>query len=62
MESVKHINFLFNGVEYSAHFDAEDTITHIYDFRQGRCLREDTDNGTRENPGVWVVAYSMLDD
>ena len=58
----KQINFIFNGSEYRAAFDSDGVIQTIYDMRQHRYLREDTETATRENPSVWIAAYSFLED
>lgn len=60
-EQVSYLNFIFNGREYLARYNDDGEVASIYDYVEHRHLSEDTDRGIRENPSVWVVAYSMLD-
>ena len=60
-EQVSYLNFIFNGREYLARYNDDGDVASIYDYAAARHLSEDSDRGIRENPPVWIVAYSMLD-
>jgi len=61
MGQPQRINFIFNGREFAAQYTADGDVSAIYDYVAARFLNEDKETNERENPGVWVAAYAMLD-
>lgn len=59
---MRRVNFILQGREYSATFDADGDCIKIYSFDDGRFLNEDTESNERERSHVWTAAYAMLDD
>ncbi len=58
---MQRVNFILEGREYSATFDADGDCTMIYSFGDGRFLKQDMEENKRERPHVWTAAYAMLD-
>lgn len=58
---MRRVNFILEGREYSATFDADGDCTMIYSFNEGRFLNQDMEASARERPHVWTAAYAMLD-
>ena len=58
---MRRVNFILEGKEFSATFDAEGDCINIYSFDEGRFLKQDMEEGKRERPHVWTAAYAMLD-
>ena len=59
---MRRVNFILEGREYSATFDADGDCTMIYSFDDGRFLREDSESCERERNHVWTAAYTMLEN
>lgn len=59
---MQRVNFIFNGREYSAQFDAELDCVSVYDCNAARYLSVNHETGVREHKEVWIAAYTMLSD
>lgn len=58
---MQRVNFIFEGMEYSAAFDDDGDCTGVYSYGEHRFLNENTETNERERPHVWTAAYTMMD-
>jgi len=57
---MQRVNFILNGMEYTATFEDGDCAS-IYSLSEGRYLAVDNETGERERKAVWVAAYTMAE-
>ena len=61
MDNLRRIDFIFDGRKFTAYFNGDGDIAHLYDWFLDRFLLENKETAERERPGAWVAAYSFLE-
>ena len=58
---MERISFILNGTEYCATFEDGDCVS-VYNMTEHRYLNIDNETGFREQPSVWIAAYTMVEE